>query len=119
MTDTSQHCPSNWTLIDTSVRACSTKNQSASCDSAFFAMEGYTYNQVCGRVIGYQQGSTDAFDFLIHTARGLEGPYMDGVSLTHGAPGSRQHIWTFAAGLSELDNRVACQYFLSVYIMDH
>ena len=106
MTDTSQDCPSNWTLIDTSVRACAPKTQSASCDSAFFATEGYTYNQVCGRVIGYQQGSTDAFDFLTHTARGLEGPYMDGVSLTHGAPGSRQHIWTFAAGLSELDNRV-------------
>ena len=24
---------------------------------------------------------------------------MDGLSLTHGAPGSRQHIWTFASGL--------------------
>jgi len=23
---------------------------------------------------------------------------MDGLSLTHGAPGSRQHIWTFASG---------------------
>ena len=24
---------------------------------------------------------------------------MNGLSLTHGAPGSRQHIWTFASGL--------------------
>ena len=26
---------------------------------------------------------------------------MDGVSLTHGPPGSRQHIWTVAAGIVE------------------
>ena len=26
---------------------------------------------------------------------------MDGVSLTHGPRGTRQHIWTFAAGLTE------------------
>ena len=29
----------------------------------------------------------------------IEGYYVDGVSLTHGSPGSRQHIWTFAAGI--------------------
>ena len=27
----------------------------------------------------------------------IEGPYVDGVSLTHGEPGTRVHIWTFAA----------------------
>ena len=29
--------------------------------------------------------------------------YVDGISLTHGAAGSRQHIWTFAAALYETD----------------
>ena len=29
----------------------------------------------------------------------IDGSYVDGLSLTHGAPGSRQHIWTFASGL--------------------
>ena len=28
----------------------------------------------------------------------IDGYYVDGYSLTHGAPGSRQHIWTFASG---------------------
>ena len=28
-------------------------------------------------------------------------PYIDGVSLTHGAAGSRQHIWSFAAARYE------------------
>ena len=31
----------------------------------------------------------------------IEGYYVDGISLTHGPPGSRQHIWTFAGGLVE------------------
>ena len=29
----------------------------------------------------------------------MDGSYVDGLSLTHGAPGSHQHIWTFASGL--------------------
>ncbi len=33
--------------------------------------------------------------------RGLEDAYIDGVSVTHGAPGSRQHIWSFVAALFE------------------
>ena len=29
----------------------------------------------------------------------IDSSYVDGLSLTHGAPGSRQHIWTFATGM--------------------
>ena len=42
---------------------------------------------------------------LVHftsIAQGIDGYYVGGVSLTHGGAGSRQHIWTFAAGLSEV-----------------
>ena len=49
---------------------------------------------------GYQKGSTGAFE-IGFGPNGLEEFYVDGVSLTHGAPGSRQHIWTFAAALYE------------------
>ena len=31
----------------------------------------------------------------------IEGPYLDGISLTHGIAGSRQHIWSFAVGETE------------------
>ncbi len=31
----------------------------------------------------------------------LEQVYIDGISLTHGAPGSRRHIWTFVAAIFE------------------
>ena len=65
---------------------------------------------MCGRIRGYQFGATVAF---LHYAEGIDSYYVDGISLTHGGAGSRQHIWTFAAGLSEMDtgflsNRCPC-----------
>ena len=33
----------------------------------------------------------------------IDGGYVCGLSLTHGAPGSRQHIWTFASGRLSLE----------------
>ena len=45
-------------------------------------------------------GGTDAFEAYDNgQVTTIEGAYVAGVSLTHGSP--RQHIWTFAAGLSE------------------
>jgi len=53
--------------------------------------------KVCGRIIGYQVESPEAFQ----SAQGssIENNYVDGVSVTHGSP--RQHIWTFAGGLRQ------------------
>ena len=45
-------------------------------------------------------GDRTVLFFSYHNyGRGIDGQYVDGLSLTHGAPGSRQHIWTFASGL--------------------
>ena len=49
--------------------------------------------------VGYQQGSTNSPEAYCFTNRSINGPYIDGVSLTHGSP--RQHIWSFIAALSE------------------
>ena len=38
-------------------------------------------------------------DTMEELRQDIDGYYVDGLSLTHGAPGSRQHIWTFASGL--------------------
>ena len=35
----------------------------------------------------------------------IDSNYLSGVSLTHGPPGARQHIWSFAAGFGEGDTR--------------
>ena len=55
---------------------------------------------MCGRIRGYQFGETSAFYHRL--SQSIDGYYVGGVSLTHRGAGSRQHIWTFAAGLSEV-----------------
>ena len=101
MNETTQRCPLNWMLITSPIRGCG--RRTTSCNSAFFPVNGRTYSRVCGRVIAYQRGSTDAFEFSNTSPRNLNGVYIDGVSLTHGVSGSRQHIWSFVAAIYEQD----------------
>ena len=103
MSDPSQQCPSNWSLITTPVRGCGQSTSEANtCDSATFPSNGSSYSRVCGRVNAYQFGSPDALETTLRENPGLEAPYVDGVSLTHGPAGSRQHIWTFIAAQGEI-----------------
>ena len=84
-------CPSGFTLITEPVRGCGrAPTEGGACKSAVFSSGGQSYSRVCGRVNAYQKGTTDAF-YPFGTDRTLEERYVDGVSLTHGAPGSRQH----------------------------
>ena len=55
------------------------------------------YDQVCGRIIGYQLGFPESF--LASRGWLINSVYVEGVSVTHGSP--RQHIWTFACGVDE------------------
>ena len=98
MTDSSQTCPSAWATINTPVRACGRQpSNSGSCDSVFYSTNRLSYTRVCGRITGYQYGTTDAFKSFVN----LDSWYIDGVSLTHGPPGSRTHVWTFVSAWSE------------------
>ena len=75
--------------------------------SVFFHTNGVQYSHVCGRIIGYQYGRPEAFNFAqniqrritLETNRAIN--YVDGISVTYGFPGPRKHIWTFAGGQSE------------------
>ena len=102
MTDPSQQCPSTLTLQTRSSeprRLCRrTRSSGGSCDLVTYSTFGVNYSRVCGRVVGYQSGVPDAF---ANPSQTIEGYYVDGISLTHGSPGSRQHIWIFAAGILE------------------
>ena len=102
MTDSTQQCPLSWRLYISPVRGCG-RYVSRSCSSAIFPANGRTYSHVCGKVIAYQRGSTDAFSNSIFVQRNPNDVYIDGVSLTHGVSGSRQHIWSFASALYEQD----------------
>ena len=94
MADPSQRCPHVWREITTPHRVCGRRSSSASCEGLTYSTGSQQYNQVCGRIIGYQLGSADVF---IHHS--INTSYVDGISVTHGS--SRQHIWTFVAGVHE------------------
>ena len=101
MTDSSTTCPSGWQLTGYSKRSCGRVSTGIyTCDSATFPVSGGEYTRVCGRIKAYQWGATLAFFSYYHGYRTtIDGAYVDGVSVTHGSP--QQHIWTFAAGISE------------------
>ena len=95
-------CPSGFTL-HTPARGCGrAPNEGPLCKSVVFSSGGQSYSRTCvwKSECLYQKGAPDAF-YRFGTVRTLEENYVDGVSLTHGAPSSRQHIWTFAAAFSE------------------
>ena len=69
---------------------------SGSCVGTNFSSSGIKYSQVCGKVIGYQVGWTDAAD---QSSIKINVRYVDGVSLTHGSP--RKHIWTLMSGSTD------------------
>ena len=100
MTDTSFNCPTGLNLTSYSKRTCGRSHTNVGgCSSTAFNVGGLPYSRVCGRIRGYQVGITNGF---LWSAQGINSNYVDGVSLTHGSAGSQQHIWTFAAGLSEV-----------------
>ena len=99
MTNSSHQCPSGLTLrteSDPNIRACVTAS-TVGCVSIPIDIP-YSYSRVCGRVIAYQVGNTNAFHGS-HRTHAIDSNYVDGISLTHHNP--REHIWTFAAGLRE------------------
>ena len=112
MTNSSHQCPTGLRLITHSGKhTCEITSDSPSCSSVIYPMDVLGYSKVCGRIRGYQIGSTDAFAFFPHSNPSINDYYVDGVSLTHGDP--RQHIWTFASALHEINRnpglKCSCQ----------
>ena len=95
MTEPSQQCPSAWREYNTSgVRACGRPESSTGSCAAVFYFPNRQYSRVCGRIIGYQVASPDAFRRFNNRNGDL-----DGVIISHGA--QQDHIWSFAAGVTE------------------
>ena len=100
MSDPSQHCPSVWQEITTPHRVCGRKSIRSSCEGLTYPTGSEQYDQVCGRIIGYQSGTPDAFGAGGRNfSQSIDSYYVDGVSVTYGSP--RQHIWSFVGGLDE------------------
>ena len=99
MTDPSHVCPTGLANTTYSRRTCGRAHSGYfGCSSTTFSVGGSQYSRVCGRALAYRFGHNYAFHRYHHRHPGIDGQYVCGLSLTHGAPGSRQHIWTFASG---------------------
>ena len=98
MTNLNEVCPSSLSLHSSPVRDCRRQiTELFSCDSVIFPLH-------VRRILAYQKGSTDAFHNSVAAGyTSIESAYLDGVSLTHGRAGSRQHIWSFAAAFYKQD----------------
>ena len=103
MANSSHSCPANSGWYEDTLsekRVCRRSNPTTNkCGEATFDVDDIigSYTKICGRVIGYKFGTTEAFGASI--ASNLDAEYVDGVSITHGR-NPRNHVWTFAAGLT-------------------
>ena len=107
MTEEGASCPPG--LVETSnttlnKRACG-RSVDNKCSSVFFPTGETNCTQVCGIVQGYQFGESNAFGPSYHHNINIDGPYLDGISITAGQP--RQHLWSYAARRSETGG-IAC-----------
>ena len=99
MTNSSHQSPSGTTLrTDLPRHLCGRGIDGPGCSSSMFDIHGIKYNQVCGKIIAYQDESPDAFR---GQQQSIDQAYVDGISLTH-RRNPRKHIWTFAAALDEV-----------------
>ena len=102
MTDPNQQCPQAWREVSSPKRTC--RRTSSRCESEYFNTYSINYTSVCGRVVAYQYGSTDAFGSYLNghvSPNTIDNAYIDGISITHGQS-PKQHIWTFASALKKV-----------------
>ena len=102
MSNSSSSCPSGLKTLTSPKRLCAMNIDGAGCSSAYLDIQGVEYSRVCGKIIGYQQKTPDAFrPYYNNRALTIDQAYVDGISLTHGQ-NPRKHIWTFAAAVHEV-----------------
>ena len=103
-----------FTNTTTGQRACGTTDEGQQQTSLNFTTGG-SYIHVCGRVRGYQGDNVVAFFHHGQVIQTIDTNYVDGVSITRGTP--RQHLWTYAAGISETWNadKLSCPCARSGY----
>ena len=101
-------CPGDLTFISSPIQTCRGLI-TGGCASANFSTHGISYSQVCGRVRGYQVGTTDAFGPYVND-QGNPDLVMDGVLISHGK--AQKHIWAYA---SSHEKTITIQDFRNIH----
>ena len=102
MTDSGNSCPPEFTPeTQSSIRMCRSSRSGRGCTAFInYPVHGIAYKNICGRALGYQYGTGEAFWGYARTGHNTTaGHYSDGLLVTRGT--ARHHVWTFAAGLSK------------------
>uniref|UniRef100_A0A1X7T7F2 Fibrinogen C-terminal domain-containing protein n=1 Tax=Amphimedon queenslandica TaxID=400682 RepID=A0A1X7T7F2_AMPQE len=82
-----------WTRIASLDMTNSSQNCSSGLEELMTGGIRLFYSQICGKVVGYQKGTTDGVNT---NNNDINCVYIDGVSITRGSP--RQHVWSYIAG---------------------
>ena len=83
MTKTSSSCPAGLDKV-TSPKSLCRKRVNTGCSSVEFSTHAVPFSKVCGRVIGIQYYTIDAFHpYYTNQGRTIDDSYVDGVSITH------------------------------------
>ena len=121
-------CPNAWKQLSSPVQACRGNSDNPGCYSAYFNNNEFSYQHICGRVVGYQKGTPDgyyAFTYTTYQSKAIDGPYVDGISLTYETP--RKHLFTYASGQSSglvsTSGNCPCAYYPGTnppsFVRDH
>ena len=87
MTTAGSTCPPGLKTLQDPQPLCAMNTDSPGCSSTVLEVQGVQYSRVCGKIIGYQQKSPDAFRAYSHRGQTtIESYYVDGISITHGSP---------------------------------
>ena len=102
MTNSDHQCPGSLRVHNNfNKRTCALPYNVAGCSVSTFSTAGLAYSKVCGKVVAYQVGFTEAFR-QSHISATVSQYHLDGIKLTHGRWGNEQHIWAFASALDEV-----------------
>ena len=103
--DSGDNCPNGWAKFRTpndpvypSLDVCQSPGGGSGCFPTTFSAYNVSYSKICGKARGYQRATPDAFA-LFSSTKSIDGPYVDGLSITLGNP--RRHVWTYAVGISD------------------
>ena len=100
-TDKNSKCPAGLEVVTSPERLCR-KRVNSGCSSAIFSTHEVPFKKICGKVIGIQYYSPQAFyTYYSHQTYTIDNGYVDGVIITYGRS-PRQHVWTFAAAHDEV-----------------
>ena len=94
-------CPGEWVVYDGQYCARSSSDSDL-MGSASFDTFGFAWQQVDVTLEALATDTMDAWGNIVYNGPSLEGTYVDGISLTYGAPGFREHVFTY--GVAHYDS---------------